>query len=338
VTRKINGPFTFTRASSISSSELYLAASPDGDDTGYPFTRIARFGAGGWTFADLDFWVVDLTLGGDGESLLGLGERGAVFRWQGDGSAQILSAISVESTPRNRLGYVLAIQKIGRNYFVVGDGGQNYTSGDLIIWSPFDISIFDGPAEAEPNIFDLEIEQYMKQLAANTSLTLNSIVGSSESDIYACGGKGNIERGLLHLDRARFTSLFRPAADPEEYTSSLSKLLVESTDRIWACGQQGALMVGNARDGFVDDPAAAGYDTIFYDMAMFDGKLHIAGLQDIYRHDGNVLTPLRIGVERKDRGAHTIESVDGVLWAVSPKDILRYDGSVWERIPYPGND
>ncbi len=33
-----------------------------------------------------------------------------------------------------------------------------------------------------------------------------------------------------------------------------------------------------------------------------------------------------------------IEAVDGVLWVMGTKDLLRFDGQRWERIAFPGND
>jgi hypothetical protein len=241
----------------------------------------------------------------------------------------------------------MSMSQIGPNLYACGDGGQVYQREAIGTWKILDHGLLDKQLDARwildfmanPNLFNDpgRNKEFDKNLSASASLTLLSIVGLLEEDIYVCGGRGNLESAILHWDGRDFSSLLPPRLDPGAYTPSLSHLLIESHDRVWACGQQGALLMGNARDGFTQDPAAT-RDILYYKMAMFREKLHIAGNDGIYRHDGEALTPLRIGIERRDRGAHTIEEAGGVLWAVSPKDILRFDGSTWERIAWPDND
>jgi hypothetical protein len=336
MTRKIKGKFSLTRASAVSGNEIFVTSSPDMDDHGYPFTRIGHWKDGNWNFRDVDFWTASIFALQPLEAAL-LGEKGDFAVFPAVETVTKVIDIDVARPPdAPRLGYLTSLRSINGQLYVTGDGGQIYVrSGSG--WQLLNASLLDGPQVKAPSVFELETEDYMRQLRASTSLTLWDIAGTSGNDVYVCGGKGNIERALYHWNGDQFSSLIEPSSDPQDYTAALVNILIEKPDRIWTCGHEGALLVGNARDGFVQD-AAADVDTLFYSMAIFEGKLHIAGARDIFRHDGDRLTPLRIDTDRKDRGAHTLQAIDGVLWAVSPKDILRYDGNKWERIPYPGND
>jgi hypothetical protein len=351
----IRGPYTFTTFAAVSATEFYVAASPDGNDFGYPFARVAHFTSDRLEFVDFDFWVSDMALSdktnptASGISILAESGQYVLDVRRPQVIEQIANVIaSAETGPM--LGYLHAIANIGNCTFSCGDGGQTYIRSTAGNWRVLDQSLLDQkmpPGETDvleilrnPSLIDNPdyMNKHLKELDERNSLDLQDIAGISKDDIYVCGGRGNIERELLHWDGQAFRSLLPPRTNPQIYTSSLSRLLIESDDRIWVCGQRGALLSGNAKEGFSEDPVASGFDTVFYDMAMYGGKLHIAALEEIFRHDGTQLTPLRIDVERKDRGAHTLQAIDGVLWAVSPKDILRFDGNKWERIPYPGND
>ena len=35
---------------------------------------------------------------------------------------------------------------------------------------------------------------------------------------------------------------------------------------------------------------------------------------------------------------YRLDSGDGVLWSFGPKDLLRFDGKVWKRVPFPENE
>lgn len=168
-------------------------------------------------------------------------------------------------------------------------------------------------------------------------LLLDDINGASEADIYACGsypGPSGLEGYIFHFDGRKWTPLKTPIV------GYLNAIYVENADRIWMCGHNGALLLGNARQGFknlsqVED------NQLFYSITMYKGKVYLGSNLGLFSYDPNAAHPRIAEVstgltpELQDTGA--VDAVDGVLWSMGAKDIARFDGKKWQRIHHPDN-
>lgn len=215
-------------------------------------------------------------------------------------------------------GYMNAVRQIGERLYACGDGGQVYRregdggddgEGD---WVHVDDGILQ-PAEGEHN------------------LMLNAIGGPGEDSIYVAGWDSDRNAGLL----------FHRGADgawarvPIE-AAKLTGLCVESADAVWVCGCGGVLLRGSHAAGFIDVSALD--DTRNYsDVAVHGGKVYLATAEGLFVREGDAVEPVDTGLVPAHQDGHVLQSVDGVLWSIGYRDIVRFDGTRWERIAFPGN-
>lgn len=350
MTRTISGPLTFTRAIAFGMDEIVVAASPDEDDPGYPFTRIGHYSKGDWTFVDFAFAVAGMARRRDGSggapTIYVLGEKAEIARL--DRPDEVGRVVDPNAPPDAKLGFLTSIAVVGTKLYVCGDNGQFYSGDDGGPWV-LCRDFLDNPATTSSNLLDEALrsphllndpaftKRLLEERDQQVNLTLWSCDGTHEKSVYVCGGRGNIKRTILHWDGEHLTDALQEQSSPGEYTYSLTHVLAESEDKIWATGHRGALLVGNRRDGFRQDPAAS-TDELYYKLALYEGKLYLAGRTSLYRHDGDRLTRVRPGVILRGQFFHTIQAVDNTLWAVGPKDIAKYDGVNWRLIQWPGSD
>ena len=117
-------------------------------------------------------------------------------------------------------------------------------------------------------------------------------------------------------------------------------MYVESEQRIWMCGSNGTLLLGNAQEGFqslssVDD------NQLFTSVCKFQDKIYLGSNLGLFVYDP---AKAEAGIERVHtdlkpelQDANIVDSYDKVLWSIGPKDIARFDGHKWERIHDPDN-
>jgi hypothetical protein len=350
----LTGPFRIFAACAAGPDKICLGLVPKTMERGYPFTRLARFRAGEWETKDVPFAVSGIATAFFPTKLTSsyqiLAETGETFPFDDAALVERIAELAASATAYEpRIGFLNAISQIEGDLLVVGDRAQVYRR-KASVWnrlgSEIDQEINEDDEDDDilkllrsPSLLSdrRHMRDHRKKFRDGTPITLWCISGKTSNDFYVGGGRGNVERTLLHWDGSNFNSVIESPTDPEDYTASLTDILVETADRVWACGHRGALLVGNSRDGFRQDPAAD-VDTLFQSMTLFEDHLYLASVNDIYRHDGDRLSRIRPGVKRLDAGAFYIRATEDVLWAVSPNDVLRYDGTNWERIPYPGSD
>jgi hypothetical protein len=215
-------------------------------------------------------------------------------------------------------GYMSHLRQIGEHLYACGDGGQVYRRHGPDDWRHVDTGLLQTPPITD-------------------RLQLNCINGLTENDIYLAGdfpGPAGLEGRLFHFDGATW----RPLAIPP--VGYLNAIHIESAERVWICGENGALLLGNARDGFrnlsrVED------NQLFYSLTLFGGLLYLASNLGLFSYD-----PVRpdagirevvTGLTPELQDAHIVDACDGVLWSIGFKDIARFDGTRWERIHHPDN-
>ena len=161
--------------------------------------------------------------------------------------------------------------------------------------------------------------------------SFHNLNGPHEHEIYLTGYKG----GLAVWDGER---AIWPANIPKV---NLFGIHVEDDTTIWVCGSQGTLLRGNYRDGFQD--LSPGGNHSFNSMTQFQSKLYLTanggfgGPVGLFTFHNGRLDMVATGLKPDITDIHTVDSADGVLWAVGMKDILCFDGSTWLRIDYPDN-
>ena len=325
---------TFTLAKVIEDDWLLIAGSPDDDEPNTPFTSWFQYIEGDaqpWTHHETRWWARSATTYfPPGVDTPGVNKAGdwALVGMSSEGHVEFSFADSIveEKIPGAGVfvpdaagwGYVSAIRQIGDFLFVCGAGGQVYKRVSANNWEHLDAGI-------------------VQTLPIEARLLLSDINGDSDRDIYLCGsypGRGGLEGRLFHFNGTSWRTVDIPEV------GYLNRILIESATSIWICGHNGALLNGNAQDGF-RDVSSVEDNQLFYSMALFDGMLYLGSSFGLYAYEPNkpgakireVVTALTPPVS----DSVTVDSVGKVLWSIGEKDIVRFDGSSWARIDHPDN-
>lgn len=208
-------------------------------------------------------------------------------------------------------GYLIGLRQIGDRLYACGIGGQVYQRDAAGSWQHVDDGLLQA-LEGPHNIF------------------LNAVDGETASSIYAVGWDSETDAGLLYL---RADNAWRSVP---VVAGELNGLCIESAASVWVCGKNGTLLFGNEATGFADLSSIT--DTRNYsDVKIYNDKVYLATSDGLYVYENNSIEPVSTGLVPEYRGAHVLQVVDGVLWSIGYADIARYDGTAWERIPFPGN-
>ena len=203
-----------------------------------------------------------------------------------------------------RLGAMSQIRAIGSSVYACGAHGQVYRRDPSGRWQHLDPALIDR-SEDQP-------------------LTLNGIDGSAEDDIFAVGYGGRI----VHWDGRRWEELDSPTNLHLERVCSVGR------GEAYICGNEGTLLhvLG---EGIMD--LSADMPAHFWGLTVFEGRPYACTLTGIYAlADDEELEELRLGLDRPV-GCYRLDSKDGELWSVGPKDLLRFDGQAWTREVFPFN-
>lgn len=204
-------------------------------------------------------------------------------------------------------GYVTQIKEIGQTLYVCGANDQVYRrregTWDSLVTDPLTIR---SPLDPEYSI-------------------LTSIDGVDESDIYVCGLKGRV----FHFNGVQWKAI------PVEIDENLNCIRCISTDEVWICGNNGAVLKGNARDGFKDVSGVHDNQT-FWSLTKFQEKVYLATVDKLYVFDGKKISPVSSGLT-PDLQTYHLDAVDDALWSFGAKDIAFFDGVTWTRVDHPDN-
>ncbi|ACM39785.1 MULTISPECIES: hypothetical protein [Rhizobium/Agrobacterium group] len=343
---------SFTRLCAVNRDIVYLGTTPDDQEMATPFTAICQYNAGEWSYETFAFALASLTLyrepGSPHRVLYVLGETGTVVNFHTKDRETILDLSKAPRT-KHRLGYLVKIRQIGDHLYVCGDGGQTYRRSSNGQWEALDVEFYDGPdAIMDPTSELSKLDALLDQKAnrtlenfekikklrkENSSKTLWDLSGLSEDSIYFTGEKETV----YWFDGEKIAEI------PTEADRGLLSILVESEDRVWVAGRDGNFLIGNHKTGFRDLDALRGIDgwPSFNGMTMFNERLYLSSYVDprgLFVFDGHHVEQVRSGLTPDIDDVSAVEAVDGVLWVMGRKDLLRYDGTHWERIDFPGND
>lgn len=297
---------------------VYVASNLDDiDPLQHPHSRLSIYDEQSadeskWFYHDLNSNIVSVCVKkrsqNEERKLCALSKEGEVEIFSAkDGSSKI-EKISDAGLRLGTLGYVTQIREIGETIYVCGANDQVYRRNNGI-WE------------------SLTRYPLVHRSALNSDYSiLTSIDGVDECDIYVCGLGGRI----YHFDGNEWKKI---AINIDE---NLNYIKCFNTNDVWICGNNGALLKGNVRDGF-KDVSSIDDNEIFWSIAEFKGNIYLATTTKLYAYNGKKITQVVSGLVPELETFH-LDSNNEILWSFGIKDIAHFDGLKWERVHHPDND
>ncbi|HDS1037068.1 TPA: hypothetical protein QDZ42_000012 [Stenotrophomonas maltophilia] len=160
---------------------------------------------------------------------------------------------------------------------------------------------------------------------------VNDLSGTGFADLYAIGTRGLI----AHWDGSRWQM-------PEKVTTShLVQAVMTEAGNMLVVGHQATIVLGNMTTGFECLPHEISEDVNFYCACQHGQAIYIGSENGIYVYSpsSRIIERLKSGLpeEVMDAAVVDISSAGGVLWVLTPWDLVRFDGSHWQVIVHPDN-
>ena len=145
------------------------------------------------------------------------------------------------------------------------------------------------------------------------------LAGTTVSDLYAVGSFGL----MAHYDGTVWTRIDSPT------DRNLEQAITSPSGEILICGDRGLILHGRAdRWELIDTDL----DDSFWGMTWFREQLYLATQDRLYTYDRTAgLAPVSTGLEPSPT-TYRLDTGDGALWSFGLTDVLRFDGSTWQRI------
>jgi hypothetical protein len=215
-------------------------------------------------------------------------------------------------------GYMEDVRQIGEHLYACGGAGQVYKRLGPDRWAHID-------------------EGLLQDAGVSERILPVAIDGPTEDAIYLAGYFSSVgyPPRLDFWNSAHWREIALPSS-----AERITDICVESASRIWLCGANGTLLLGNADDGFVDLSTPAD-NQLFSSLCLYRGVVFLASNVGLYAYDPNDhaggIRQVTTGLSPELEDTSTIASVDDTLWSIGAKDIVRYDGTAWQRIDHPDN-
>lgn len=324
----MNNEITFLYSLPYSKDRLLLAGSPDDDEPYTPYTIWFTYFADDpkepWDYSDTPWWAVAACKYVPQEkdkdwALVGMSNEGHLhYTYDAGDIDEKIPGSGVFSDDAEGWGYMADLKQIGEHLYACGGAGQVYKRIQLHHWIHMDKGLLQDSSVSE-------------------RLLLSAIGGPHENAIYTAGSLA----AMGHPPKVYFWNglVWREIHLPE-VAERINAIYVESESRIWLCGANGTLLLGNERDGFkslstVDD------NQLFYSISEYGGLMYMGSNLGLFAYDPNHhaqgIRKVHTGLEPELQDSSTVSAVEGVLWSVGAKDIARFDGNHWERIHHPDN-
>ena len=292
-----------------------------------PYSRLFMFNERApklWTFNEHQFVVPALCLWRDprppgARSFAALSENGVLVLLGAETCYENISDGGLGRPGAAGYGYLSGLRQVGGHLYACGYAGQVYKRHDTDDWRHMDYGLLQSVGISDGG--------YAAQV----------IDGPDENSIYLVGSENR--RGYPpradHWDGHEWTRLSLP---PE--AGRLTNILVESPARIWLVGSKGTLLLGNAVDGFRSF-GPLGEKKLLLSVALHDGVGYLATNVGLFKFDpakpGGGFVKVRTGLVPELQDANVVQSVEGVLWSLGSKDLVRLDGNAWQRFHHPDN-
>ena len=326
----------FAAGCAIDSDMFYIACAPenrgkteDGPDTVMCFYQNQT--SEKWFYHELPGWRVVSVAFADPppntvRSIFSLSEQGDIEIYNRTGSSFEKIPGAGLNHKEDPIGYMNRIRFIGNDLYACGFGGQVYRKRHGI-WSNFD----DGLRQKSIVPTDLQLSDPQALLAqlsetANSARDFTDINGFNEHDIYVVGNDGFIG----HHDGTSWRIIERPTA------ASFNAIHYSADKDVWIVGSRGTVLKGSAQRGF-QTLFRKSLNADLYSITSFDNTLYIGASNGIYALVNNKLDLLPISMQEDLAQVTCVESKGNVLWALSPKKLLRFDGKSWQVFKHPNN-
>eukprot|EP00913_Durusdinium_trenchii_P010529 g9873.t1 len=121
--------------------------------------------------------------------------------------------------------------------------------------------------------------------------------------------------------------------------ATLSDIFIETEDRIWTVGNNGVILLGNAKQGF-QDVSFKGNDENLRSITKFKDRMVIASDYALHWFDGHILSPLKPVLDPSiNKNVPTplkVQGVGDVLYYFDYKHgVFTFDGHQWTEIVIP---
>lgn len=306
---------------------LYLAGSLDSQPAHSQHARLIVYDEQNqylWTKHDVNWWNVALSLWIENDNsewqLCAMSDEGNIeyLCASDDPQYEKIGGAGVHSEDACGWGYMSALKQIGDHLYACGGAGQVYMRRGPGDWVHMDKDILQAPDVSD-------------------RLLPRAINGPSESAIYLVGSVSvtGLPPFVFFWNGKSWRDLQLP-----ESAERITNIYVESEERIWMCGANGTLLLGNAQDGF-RNLSSVEDNQLFLSLCKFQEKIYLGSNLGLFVYDPadhaagirKVITDLTPDLQ----DANIVDSADDVLWSIGPKDIARFDGEHWERIHHPDN-
>lgn len=318
---------TFTSGCAISAHSFCLSANIDELDTWDCFSKTIIYkhlDQKNWSCLDLEGWkVISVAYQRrEGEpSIISLDQEGDVGIFQQNNNEHQEIRYKLEEKIYGQFNH---IRVINGDLYACGDGGQVYKNNQNE-WKSIGVGLEEAPIELKNQ--GLSFLEYENDLAFNRCFY--NINGFNNNSLYVCGTQG--DDGFI-----AFFDGFKWLAVKRITSSSLHRItLCPDGKNILITGQDGTLLKGNIDDGFKNLKNRS-INSTFYQAAFYQEMIYIASEQGLYKYAD---LEYSIVSELSDvQGIITVEEKDGILWVLSYKQLIRFDGKTWDRINHPDND
>lgn len=272
-----------------------------------------------------------------------------------------IEGAGVYSEDATDLGYVNAITGVGSALFVTGyhsqlyrltDTSTDWFHKDKIPGTPetYDYLIFGtlaGTAESNmylsvtysPTSTNRELTEEEEERAAELFRQ-----GKNEEALaihHAAEGPSRVYEGrLYHWNGDEWRSVTTPRGGkyyPEPAT--ISDIFIENKDKVWAVGDNGVILMGNAEYGF-DDVSFKGNSENLRSITKFRDRMVIASDYALHWFDGHMLSPLKPNLDpainKNVPNPVKVQAVDDILFYFDSKHgVQTFDGREWTEIEIP---
>lgn len=319
---------TFTNASAYLDEFVFISSAYDELPAFSRFTRVFQLSCETeqkWWHGDKDWRVTALGCFYSASEQLDdvalLSEEGHVeFYGEHQPRVEKIPGAGIWSEDAVNWGYEADIQQIGEHLYVCGYRGQVYKRRGPNDWVHMDEGLLQPPGTPQAE-----------------NIALSAINGPHENAIYAVGyqhAEWLPARGFFWNGSA-----WRRLELPE-VAERLTNLYIESETRIWMCGSNGTVLLGNAQDGF-QSLSTVEDNQLFLSLCKYRDIIFLGSNLGLFAYDpadhGAGIRKVVTGLKPEIQDANIVDAVDQVLWSIGPKDIVRYDGEKWERIDHPDN-
>jgi len=327
-------PFEFTNGIAAKGDTLYLSGAlvnkNKDDDYGHSLiiSYLEQYPEDPWSFMKAENWrnAALVRFNEPKRSFMGfMSEEGEVVLLSAGehsdegGTGERIPGAGLNLEDSVGWGYMMQLRQIGAHLYACGDGGQVYKRTGLNKWVHLDKGL-------------------LRNIGDRDCPVLSDINGSHESAIYAAGNMSST--GLPPFLTFWDGKSWREIDVSKVAAGFLNNIFVESETRIWICGENGTLLLGNANDGFkslstVED------NQLLTSITVFKGKVYLGSnlgpfVYDPNRHDDGI-RPLETTLNPPLEDVEYVDTKDGVLWAIGAQDLARFDGTTWQRIQIPTN-